>query len=162
MNEILIKVRKGKIRKREIRAKVEKILRLLGTENAEISVLITSDEEIRRLNKDYRGKDTPTDVLSFPMGDDVGGRRILGDVVISIDTARKQAEDLGVSVEERLDRLLIHGILHLLGYDHEGGEEELREFAELEEKVYAGIRGGEGAYLPGKESCPERPRGKGP
>jgi probable rRNA maturation factor len=148
MNEVLVKIKKGKVKKREIELKVGRILRILNLRNVEVSVLITDDEEIRRLNRDYRGKDSPTDVLSFPMGDTVGGTRILGDVVVSLDTASREAEEAGLTTEEVLDRLLIHGILHLLGYDHERGEEEFREFLELEEKVYAELRGGEGPHSP--------------
>ncbi len=106
-------------------------------DNAEVSILITDDKEIRRLNSLYRGKDSPTDVLSFPMGDRVGGRLLLGDVVISLDTAGRQARELGHTIEEEIQRLLVHGVIHLLGYDHELGGEEERKFRELEEKVNA-------------------------
>ncbi len=97
--------------------------------------MITDDEHIRELNRTYRGKDKPTDVLSFPICEKVGDRLILGDVVISVDRAKAQAKEMGHSLEEEFQRLLIHGIIHLLGYDHErGGEEEIR-FRELEHMV---------------------------
>ena len=137
MNEVQIKLKKRKLPKSWIEEKAKRILEILGIENSELSVLITGDEEIRELNKTYRGKDRPTDVLSFPMGDRIDGKLILGDVVISLDTAQRQAKDLGHSLEDEVERLLAHGIIHLLGYDHELGGEEERKFRELEEKVRA-------------------------
>ncbi len=119
-----------------------KALEALNVSNADLSLLITDDQEIRDLNRIYRDKDKPTDVLSFPMGDRVGDRIILGDVVISLDTAQRQAEEEeGISLEEVVERLLVHGIVHLLGYDHErGGEEEL-EFKRLEALALDHLRG---------------------
>ncbi len=137
MNEVQIKLKKRKLPKSWIEERAKRILEILGIENSELSVLITGDEEIRELNKTYRGKDRPTDVLSFPMGDRIDGKLILGDVVISLDTAQRQAQDLGHSLEDEVERLLAHGIIHLLGYDHELGGEEERKFRELEEKVRA-------------------------
>jgi conserved hypothetical protein TIGR00043 len=93
---------------------------------------LVSDAQIKRLNKLYRNKDKPTDVLSFPIGEKVNGWLILGDVVISVDTAKRQAKELGYSLEEELKRLLVHGLVHLLGYDHELGGEEEKKFFELE------------------------------
>jgi len=93
------------------------------------------DEEIHRLNLQYLGRDRPTNVIAFPMDGPDG--RLLGDVVISTETAQREARERGVSFEEHLALLLIHGILHLLGYDHErGGEEELR-MREKEEELLA-------------------------
>lgn len=141
MNEVQIKLRKRKLRKDWLRERAEKILNILGVKNAELSILITGDEEIRELNRTYRGKDRPTDVLSFPDGDVVEGRLILGDIVISLETAQRQAKELGHSLEEEVERLLTHGVIHLLGYDHElGGEKELK-FRSLEERVHAELRG---------------------
>jgi len=105
----------------------------------ELSILITSDREIKRLNRLYRNKDKPTDVLSFPMGEEVGGWRLLGDVVISLDTAKVQASEFGLNLEEEIKRLLIHGIVHLLGYDHELGPEEEKKFREMEELIQSKI-----------------------
>ena len=142
MNEIQIKLRKGKFRKDLLRKEIERILISLGLEGVELSVLLTDDGEIRDLNRTYRGRDKPTDVLSFPMGDRVGDRLLLGDVVVSLDTARRRAEETGSPLERVVLNLLIHGIIHLLGYDHERGGEEERRFRELEEKLRAelGIR----------------------
>jgi len=95
--------------------------------------VLTDDSEIAVMNKEYLNHEGATNVISFPMqeGDFSGiNPQMLGDVVISLDTALKEAEDAGMSLEERLNELLIHGILHLLGYDHEIKEDE----DEMEEK----------------------------
>jgi probable rRNA maturation factor len=101
-----------------------------GLAPGEVSVLITDDEMVRRLNREYAGEDTPTDVLAFSLTegeefaspDDVVR---LGDVIISYETARRQAAEAGRPVGDEVDHLLVHGILHLLGYDHaELAEEE--------------------------------------
>lgn len=105
----------------------ERLLVLLGRTKAELSVSLVDDPRIRKLNREWRGKDRATDVLSFEQDDPA----ILGDVVLSIDTAQRQADDGGWTLEEELNRLLLHGVLHLLGYEHErGGEEERRMKAE--------------------------------
>lgn len=85
-----------------------------------LSVTLTSDKEVQQLNRDFRGKDKPTDVLSFSQleGDDFSISESLGDIVISLDTTAKQAKEYKCSFDEELLRLLIHGILHLYGYDH--------------------------------------------
>ena len=80
------------------------------------SCLITADSELRRLNRKFRGKNYPTDVLSFPSGE---RQTCLGDVAISIDRAAHQAKNLGHSIEEEIGVLMLHGVLHLLGMDHE-------------------------------------------
>jgi len=127
-----------------IRRAAERLLDLLGCAGAELSVLLCGDAAIRALNRDWRGKDRATDVLSFSQLEDEDGRvraargrlRIapgdnLGDVVISVDTARRQASDGGWTLEEEMNRLLLHGVLHVLGYDHErGAREAARMWAE--------------------------------
>lgn len=103
-------------------------------ENAEVSVSFVGDEEIRRLNSDYRGIDKSTDVLSFPMDDEfIIDNRILGDVIINTRRVMEQAEDLGHSNERELSYLTVHSILHLLGYDHMKDEDkkEMREREKL-------------------------------
>jgi probable rRNA maturation factor len=112
----------------------------LGRPDGELSVLLTDDSEIRSLNLEYRGIDRPTDVLSFSQleGDAFpheNGPLILGDVVISMDRAREQAKDLNVSVEEELRRLFIHGLLHLMGYDHEGSVAQAKKMKEMEDRL---------------------------
>jgi len=119
----------------------------------EISLVLTDDIEIQKLNKYYRGIDKPTDVLSFPLleldpqapeewaeslrgnTDPDSGEAVLGDIVISIDRAREQAEEYGHGFERELGFLLVHGILHLSGYDHEGDEEKARAMRCLEEDI---------------------------
>ena len=101
-------------------------------ENVEVSVSFVGDEEIRDLNRDYRGVDKSTDVLSFPMDDEfiiVG--RILGDVIINTRRVMEQAKELGHSNERELSYLTVHSILHLLGYDHMEDEDK-REMRERE------------------------------
>jgi probable rRNA maturation factor len=87
----------------------------------ELSILLTSDRGIQALNRSWRRKDHPTDVLSFPAGSSPPGHagpRHLGDIILSLDTARRQAREHGWSLAEELDLYLAHGLLHLLGHDH--------------------------------------------
>jgi len=109
---------------------------------AEISVTFVNNEQIHELNKQYRGKDVPTDVLSFPMGEngvyDVNhstGAKILGDIVISMEKAVEQAERYGHSLEREVGYLSVHSMLHLLGYDHENGGIQRVHMREKEELV---------------------------
>lgn len=99
-----------------------------NSENYEVSLSVVSDDEIRELNRDYRKKDKKTDVLSFPMLSDdefpIQGPIMLGDIVISLETCEEQAAEIGHSVRDEFSRLLVHGFLHLMGYDHEISEEE--------------------------------------
>jgi probable rRNA maturation factor len=93
------------------------------TKNCEISITFTDNENIRTLNNEFRNIDRETDVLSFPMDDD-GEEVVLGDVVISLEKAKEQAEEYGHSLEREISFLCVHSCLHLLGYDHETGEED--------------------------------------
>ncbi len=109
-------------------------------ENTEVSILLTDDEQIKQLNREYREIDAPTDVLSFSLaeGEDVGGGvedTLLGDVVISVETAKRQAEEQGRGVDEEVDMLLAHGLLHLLGYDHDDPEDAKAMFARQDEAL---------------------------
>lgn len=97
----------------------------------EISVTITDDDSIRQINKEYRGIDSATDVLSFPMDDEI----ILGDIIISVEKAISQAKEYGHSLEREIAFLCIHGMLHLLGYDHEISKEEELEMFGRQEKI---------------------------
>jgi probable rRNA maturation factor len=102
----------------------------------EISLLILDDATIREINRLYRGIDKPTDVLSFPMDSERSAAKyMIGDVVISVDKVKKQAEDAGISFERELAYLYIHGLLHLLGYDHELSEAEEEAMFDLQEKI---------------------------
>ena len=93
-----------------------------GTSDREVSVLFCGDRRIRTLNRRYRRKDRSTDVLAFPAGAEEG---LLGDIVISVPYAARQARRRRESVPRELDRLLLHGYLHLLGYDHETDDGEM-------------------------------------
>ncbi len=99
-------------RLRRVLAGAAEALRVKG----ELAVVFTSDRGIRRLNGRFRGKDAPTDVLSFAGG---GGELGLGDVVISVESAARNARGLGRTLPQELDVLALHGFLHVLGYDHE-------------------------------------------
>lgn len=116
----------------ELAAWIADLLAAVAPQAKSFTARFTSDREMRRLNRTYRGKDYPTDVLSFPGEESPEGHH-LGDVVISVPVARRQAEEQGHSPEREVRLLLLHGILHCLGHDHEtdGGamerlEEELR------------------------------------
>jgi len=105
------------------------MLHALGKPNAELSILLVDDSLIRKLNASYRGKDRPTDVLSFAMGEGQFGDLnpdILGDVAISVPTATRQGRRRGRDAFEEVTMLLAHGLLHLIGYDH-GSDEQERE-----------------------------------
>ena len=99
-----------------VRQRIKKLCAVLESEvKADFSVVLTNDKEIHILNREYRKKDKATDVLSFPSN----VQSYLGDLIISVDTARIQAKEYGVSLLDELTRLIVHGLLHLLGYDHE-------------------------------------------
>lgn len=93
-------------------------LRSEGLERGELSIALVGDQDMQRLNRDYRGLNETTDVLSFPLGEDD-----LGEVIISWPRAREQAREFGHSLNRELGFLLVHGILHLLGYDHQKKED---------------------------------------
>jgi len=114
-----------------IRNLVGMTLDALDVKNKEISLLFCEDSVIKDLNRQYRNKDYPTDVLSFES--DEGD--YLGDLAISLDRAVQQATDFEVPFDMELKRLLIHGILHLLGYDHERSQEDEQIMIRMEEKV---------------------------
>jgi probable rRNA maturation factor len=101
-------------------------LRRLGHRAAEVGVLVCDDPTIHALNRQYRGKDRPTDVLSFPAGaPGADGAQYLGDVAISLDTARRQAAGRRIPLERELELLLLHAVIHLSGYDHEADRGEM-------------------------------------
>ncbi|MDD9303771.1 MAG: rRNA maturation RNase YbeY [Desulfobacter sp.] len=113
-----------------IRQKTEQILNALGCNDHELSLVIMDDKQIRELNKNFMGIDKPTNVLSFPMQEGQFSEitpGLLGDVVISLDRAKQEADSAGILVQERMSQLLIHGILHLLGFDHEQGENQAQK-----------------------------------
>ena len=107
----------------------------------EVDITIVDDEEIHQLNRDYRNVDRPTDVLSFALDEDdedepellEGQLHLLGDIIISAETATRQAEEFGHGLEREIVYLAVHGLLHLLGYDHENGGLEAVKMREKEE-----------------------------
>ena len=113
-----------------------KMLRARGLSHSELSVALVDDDTIQRLNRDYRGKDSPTDVLAFAMSEGEalvemeGEPLLLGDVIISVPTAERQARRRKRPLLDELTMLLAHGLLHLLGYDHDTDETE-REMTAL-------------------------------
>ena len=130
--EILIKNQQKiiKLNQKKIEGIIKKVLQYLKVdEKTEISVLFTDDEFIRSLNNKYRGIDKPTDVLSFNLQEgaikspEVESDKLLGDIIISVETAQRQANNLNHSIEKELTILLIHGLLHLTGYDHDKGKD---------------------------------------
>ncbi len=113
------------------------LLDLTGEAESELSVELVSRPRMRRLNREYRGQDRPTDVLAFPIREAPGpASALLGDVVIALPVAMSQARQFGHSVDEELIRLLIHGVLHLVGYDHEQGEREARRMQRRERMLF--------------------------
>jgi probable rRNA maturation factor len=118
------------VRSARVRVLAERMLRHLERDACELSVLLTDDPFIRGLNETHRGKDRPTDVLAFPLlpaGEiepEAPAGALLGDVVISIDTAERQAKQRRHALMDEITFLLAHGILHLVGYDHQTDAEE--------------------------------------
>ena len=110
-----------------------------------VSVLFTSDEDIRALNAEWRGKDRPTNVLSFPMLErsdllDLatdGPPEMLGDIALAYETCAREAEEKRVPIEHHAAHLIVHGLLHLAGYDHETGDEDAEAMEALETKALA-------------------------
>ena len=114
------------------------ILNALDYRDAELSILIVDDQQIAQLNRDYLNRQGPTNVIAFPMR---AGRfseitpNLLGDVVISVETAHREGQNADLSMQERFDQLLIHGILHLCGYDHESTKSEAQRMEEKSEEL---------------------------
>jgi probable rRNA maturation factor len=144
MNRIVISKEKydREITKKFVKDITAEILKELNLDGVEVGITLVDNETIRELNKNWRNKDKPTDVLSFPIDEKPPKYRyrILGDVVISLPYAKEQAEKIGFSYKEEILRLLIHGILHLLGYDHEKDEEEAKIMFDLQDKIFENLR----------------------
>ena len=132
------------MRKLLLRSVARKILSASGCPDARLSVLIVDDAAIREINRDWLDKDRPTNVISFAMQEGEGAgvqADLLGDVVISAETAERDAREAGTPPEHELCFLLLHGILHLLGYDHERGTAaEARRMEAREQELFALIR----------------------
>jgi probable rRNA maturation factor len=141
--EILIKNQQKiiKLNQKKIEGIIKKVLQYLKVdEETEISVLFTDDKFIRSLNNKYRGIDKPTDVLSFSLQEgaikspEVESDKLLGDIIISAETAQRQADNLNHSLEKELRVLLIHGLLHLTGYDHKK-DKDYKSMREKESEI---------------------------
>lgn len=123
--------------------KLERVLRDSAFPKGEVSILFTDDKHIAELNQHYRGKSGPTNVLAFPMGDEPSfplSSELLGDVVISVDTAMAESTRFREPLEETTLRLLIHGTLHLLGYDHERSPKEAARMTKEQNRLLALLR----------------------
>lgn len=124
-----------------IKATAQRLLEAVDERTSSLSVTLVNDEAIRTLNAEHRGKDAATDVLSFPLeGPSMWAKvrqpeHMIGDVVISIDTARRQAADYDATLQDEVYRLLVHGLLHVMGHDHEEATE--RRIMESEEQRLA-------------------------
>ena len=133
-----------KLRKIPLRKVARKILSVSGCPEAQLSILIVDDSLIQEINRDYLDKDRPTNVISFAMQEGEGGGvqpDLLGDVVISAETAARDAGEANTTFESELYFLLLHGILHLLGYDHERGTQaEAKRMEAREQEVFSLIR----------------------
>jgi probable rRNA maturation factor len=121
---------------------IRKVLHAMEESRAEVGLTLTDDREIRRLNRQYRGIDRPTDVLAFAMREESGicslsggSTHLLGDVVVSVETARRQAERQGHPLRREMSILIIHGLLHLMGFDHERSRAAARSMRKKEKEL---------------------------
>jgi probable rRNA maturation factor len=135
--------KKQKLAATKLKAQLTKLLGTLNLPEAELSVLFVGDRAMRTLNQQYRGKDRTTDVLSFSLREGRFNKvqpNMLGDIVISVPTAGQQAVDAGLTLQQELERLLVHGLLHLVGYDHERGAAEARTMQTKERSLLKRLR----------------------
>lgn len=140
---VYLRVRLIRVRVREaaLRRLAERVLVTVGEKQSELSLDLVGDGRMRRLNCQYRKKDRTTDVLAFAMRESSSPMSaLLGDVVISVPTAQRQAKEGGRSLSEELAWLLVHGVLHLCGYDHERSDAEARRMKRREQAVLRGLR----------------------
>ncbi len=128
-------IARGALPRRELSQFVRAACAAIPLDGA-VSILLTTDAQIRELNRSFRGKNKPTDVLSFPAAEHepAHGKRLAGDLAVSVETAGRQAQEFGHSLRDEIKVLLLHGLLHLSGFDHErdkgemaGREQALRE-----------------------------------
>ena len=120
-----------------------RMMRYLDCQDRELSVVFVHDEGMRSLNREYRSKDRSTNVLAFPQCQTYPGEpetQMLGDIVVSLPTAAREALDLGQSLEERVVFLIAHGLLHLLGYDHEGSESQRLRMERREQEILSYLK----------------------
>jgi probable rRNA maturation factor len=127
-----------------LRKEIDSLLRLVGKEDAELSVIFVDDKEITDINRRYLGRTEPTNVISFSMSEGEWGDvnpHLLGDIVISVDTAHRDALQGGLSFDDEITYLLIHGILHLLGYDHTKSNNDIKIMEQKEKEVFFALKG---------------------
>jgi len=151
-----------------IRRRASKMLAHRGLRGVELSIALVGDAAIQELNRVYRHKDKPTDVLAFPMNDHAGHAEagagagepsgLLGDVILSIETARRQAQARRRPLLDELTMLLAHGLLHLLGYDHQTDDEEREMNAQTRELEQAAAGRAAGARGEKKDAAPSASR----
>lgn len=135
------RLRRASFLQRPMSRLARNILAAAGEPGAELSLDLVGDRRMQRLNRQYRGRDYPTDVLAFPMREAKGpASPLLGDVVISLDAAARQSAAGGRPIEQELAALLIHGILHLVGFDHERGAREARRMRRKERSILKSLR----------------------
>ncbi|MGD8351371.1 MAG: rRNA maturation RNase YbeY [Nitrospirota bacterium] len=138
--------RKVKLNRRQIERDALKALDLMGFEGAELSLLFVNGERMRALNKEYRRVDADTDVLSFPLFDSYkqfppAEEFLMGDIVINPQRAGEQAKEAGHSLRKELRVLLAHGLVHLMGMDHEKGGYEGKKMRLMEKRLLSGLEG---------------------
>ena len=124
-----------KLDQRRLRRITEDLLAYLGLRDRDLSILLTDNKGIARLNKKCFGKDYPTNVISFSYVDGLNNE-IIGDLIISVEKARSEAEAAAIPFYDRLLALIIHGLLHVLGFDHEEGGNEARRMRYREKKLF--------------------------
>ncbi|RLB05453.1 MAG: rRNA maturation RNase YbeY, partial [Deltaproteobacteria bacterium] len=138
--EILINVQAetDEIHSQELEKKARKILSALGYTEAELSIALVDEQLMAELNEKYRGYSKPTNVLSFSMSEGDFPHlhpEVLGDVVICVPVAKREAEEGSLTLEQRLTELLVHGILHLVGFDHEKSEKDAEKMKKKMEEI---------------------------
>ncbi len=138
--------KKEKLNRASIRRDVRKALALLGLAGRELSLLLIDDAGIREINRDWLHRDRPTNVIAFSLTEgEFGGLNpgLLGDVAVSVDAARLEARDAGIPFEDALFYLVLHGVLHLAGYEHEGpgNKARARIMSAVQDAVFFEIRG---------------------
>jgi probable rRNA maturation factor len=140
MPEVINKQRKIRLEKSEFEAFTKKAASLIEqAKDKDFTIVFVSDRKIRELNRTFRNKNVPTDVLSFNYESDFHDSEnsaFLGDIVISVETAKKQARENGLTIEKEIKQLILHGILHLCGYNHETDQGQMNQLEiELREKL---------------------------
>ena len=138
-----------------IRAVVREVFTRVPAASRQVAILLTGDAEMRSMNRRFRGLDWPTDVLSFPAGaGDAGPTGYLGDIAISVEKAARQAREAGWRTEDEIQFLVLHGLLHLLGFDHETDAGEMERLQSLMARRFWGRK----VPSPRKGSAPRERR----